>query len=72
MLVDTTMEAVEEREEGKVTTDKVKFLKMPYKGATHPTIVRETGHKKSKVSCMSRFILIKTTETYGLYTVELL
>ena len=42
LLVNTALDAVETREEGKIDRDKVKFLKIPYKGIYHPTVVRET------------------------------
>ena len=47
LLVNTALDAVETREEGKIDRDKVKFLKMPYKGIYHPTVIRETvSHNK--------------------------
>ena len=49
MLVDTALDALQTREEAKIASGKVKFLKMPYKGIAYPTIVRETARKKSKV-----------------------
>ena len=36
LLVNTALDAVETREEEKIDRDKVKFLKMPYKGIYHP------------------------------------
>ena len=49
ILVNTALESVEKREEVKIDMDKIKFLKMPYKGKPHPAIVREKK-KNSKVS----------------------
>jgi dynein assembly factor 2 len=48
MLVETALDALQTREEAKIASGKVKFLKIPYKGTAYPTIVRETAHKKSK------------------------
>ncbi len=49
LLIDTVIEAIETKDGGKVDTAKMKFLKMPYKGKPHPTIIRESK-KHSKVS----------------------
>ena len=52
------MEAVEEREGGKVGPDKVKFLGMSYKGVVQPAVVREMGkmEKEERVSDFGRCV----------------
>ena len=64
MLVETALDALQTREEAKIASGKVKFLKIPYKGTAYPTIVRETAHKKSKASPMYMYIQYTCTCLY--------
>ena len=43
--METAVEAVEEREGGKTTPDKVKLLNMAYKGMVQPSVVRRREKK---------------------------
>lgn len=41
LLIDMSVEAVEGMEGSKIDTKTIKFLKTPYKGKVHPSIIRE-------------------------------
>ena len=46
--METAVEAVEEREGGKTTPDKVKLLNMAYKGMVQPSVVRRREKKEEE------------------------